>query len=59
MGGALYYAVDMYSDMLFGGSIAQWGGMVVLLVGGAVLFAILAVLFGAAKLIDTRRLLKR
>jgi putative peptidoglycan lipid II flippase len=59
MGVALYYAVHIYSDILFGGSIAQWGGMVVLLVGGAVLFAVLAVLFGAAKLIDIRRLLER
>ncbi|MDE0994901.1 MAG: murein biosynthesis integral membrane protein MurJ, partial [Rhodospirillales bacterium] len=59
MGGALYYAVHMYSDVLFGGSIAQWGGMVVLVVGGALLFAVLAVLFGAVKLIDTKRLLKR
>ena len=59
MGLTLYYIVHTFSDALFGGTIVQWGGMAVLVIGGAGLFAVLAVLFGATKLSETKRLLKR
>jgi len=43
---------------LFGGSINQWVGVTVLVVGGLGVYVVLVVLFGAAKLVDVRRLLK-
>jgi putative peptidoglycan lipid II flippase len=58
MGVVLYLCVHSYGNVLFDGSINQWVGMVVLVVGGFALYVALASLFGAVKLADLLRLLK-
>jgi putative peptidoglycan lipid II flippase len=58
MGVALYLYVHTYGYTLFGGSINQWIGVAVLVVGGLALYVALVSLFGAAKLADILRLLK-
>jgi putative peptidoglycan lipid II flippase len=58
MGAVLYICVYTFGNVLFGGSINQWVGLTVLVVGGLGVYVVLVVLFGAAKLGDVRRLLK-
>ena len=58
MGAVLYISVYTFGNVLLGGSINQWVGLTVLVVGGLGVYVVLVVLFGAAKLVDVRRLLK-
>jgi putative peptidoglycan lipid II flippase len=58
MGAVLYISVYTFGNVLLGGSINQWVGLTVLVVGGLGVYVVLVVLFGAAKLVDLRRLLK-
>jgi putative peptidoglycan lipid II flippase len=58
MGVGLYMCVHTFGNVLFGGSINQWVGVTVLVIGGLGVYVVLIVLFGAAKLVNVRRLLK-
>ena len=58
MGAMLYLFVHKFGYALLGGSIDQWAGVAILVVGGMGLYVALAFLFGAAKAADVQRLLK-
>jgi putative peptidoglycan lipid II flippase len=58
MGATLYFFLNTYGNVLFGGLIDQWLGVAILVVGGGGLYIVLAVLFGAAKRDDMRWLLR-
>ena len=59
MGLALYAAVSSYGDQMFSGEMIGWVSMAALVVGGGVLFALLAALFGAARWADLRQIIRR
>ena len=59
MGAALWFALDLFRPYTTGASLERWGAMFVLVSGGGVVYLAATLAFGAFRLSDARRLIRR
>lgn len=59
MATGLYFATSIYGDALFAESELKWVGLAILVVGGGGVYAVLATVFGALRLKEIKRLVRR
>lgn len=59
MGVVMYFANDLFRPYTTGPSLARWGAMFVLVALGGLVYAAATFLFGAFRLADARRLIRR
>ena len=59
MGGVMYFANDLFRPYTTGPSLERWGAMFVLVALGGLVYVAATFLFGAFRLADARRLIRR